>query len=153
MVKVYRIGVKDYIKDISGTGAKLYGGRWNSKGNPILYCAQNVSLAILEILVHFDGLTIPKDLFLIELTISNDDAIELSKRRFNSLRNHKSAEYKFKEEGDNWIQSCESLMLKVPSIITHYESNILINPQHPKFQRDVKINKVEEMELDERLFK
>jgi RES domain-containing protein len=35
-----------------GKGARRAGGRWNSKGNAVVYISENRSLALLEILVH-----------------------------------------------------------------------------------------------------
>jgi RES domain-containing protein len=35
-----------------GEGAFLYGGRWNSKGVPAVYCSLHASTAILEVAVH-----------------------------------------------------------------------------------------------------
>ena len=32
----------------SGDGARLYGGRWNPKGMPLVYCAESRALAMLE---------------------------------------------------------------------------------------------------------
>lgn len=151
-MRVYRIGRSEFIYDLSGTGAKMYGGRWNHKGTPILYCAENVSLAILEILVHFDGLTIPADLNLLTLEIPESEMIEYSKSRFLKIRKQKNAEYEFKREGGLWTSSKESLALKVPSIITDFESNILINPSHIKMN-GVEIIKVNKLNLDERLFR
>jgi len=40
---------------LTGEGARIYGGRWTSPGFPVIYCAQNLSLAVLEILVHTDN--------------------------------------------------------------------------------------------------
>ena len=39
---------------LSGMGAYLYGGRWNSPGQYVVYASGNVSLAMLEVLVHID---------------------------------------------------------------------------------------------------
>lgn len=36
----------------SGEGAFLFGGRWNSKGNRVVYAALDPSTAILEVAVH-----------------------------------------------------------------------------------------------------
>ena len=39
----------------TGEGARLYGGRWNSKGTSMVYAASSQSLAALELLVHLDA--------------------------------------------------------------------------------------------------
>ena len=36
----------------SGEGARLYGGRWNSRGRRIVYCSIDPGVAILEVAVH-----------------------------------------------------------------------------------------------------
>ncbi len=36
------------------TGAMLAGGRWHPSGTPMLYTAENLSLACIEILVYLD---------------------------------------------------------------------------------------------------
>ena len=50
---VFRIARKEYIQDLSGRGAELFGGRWNEKGIPALYTSSSLSLAALEILKKF----------------------------------------------------------------------------------------------------
>jgi len=49
---VYRFSSKQFIDDLSGEGARLYGGRWNHKGLPALYTSLTTSLALLELLIH-----------------------------------------------------------------------------------------------------
>ena len=151
MKKLYRIASKSYIDGLSGTGAKLYGGRWNEKGTALLYSSENISLAILEILVHFDGLTVPKDLMLLQLQLDEKYISTFSTTKFNRIRKSENAEYKFKEEGQKWIESLKSLALKVPSIITRGEFNLIINPYHPEF-KNLKKKKKSFLELDQRLF-
>lgn len=36
----------------SGEGAKLFGGRWNRKGQAVVYLADSMALAALEQFVH-----------------------------------------------------------------------------------------------------
>lgn len=151
-MKIYRISTSDYINDISGTGAKLHGGRWNYKGTALLYCSENISLAILEILVHFDGLTVPNNLELLQLEIADEYVKQYSTAKFNKIRKSKNAEYQFKEEGEKWILSNKSLAIKVPSIITTGEYNILVNPNHPNIKK-LKKKGIKKLSLDERLFK
>ncbi len=151
-MKLYRISTSQYVDDLTGTGSKIYGGRWNSKGTPLLYCSENTSLAILEILVHFDGLTIPKNLELLHLELDPDHIQDFPMNKFNSIRKSKDAEFRFKKAGQKWIKSESSLALKVPSIINTNEFNILINPNHENFNMLKKRKKVK-LELDERLFK
>ena len=40
--------------DLSGEGARLYGGRWNSPGRPLVCAAETAALPVLEVRVHLD---------------------------------------------------------------------------------------------------
>lgn len=129
----------------------MHGGRWNEKGTLLLYTSQNVSLAILEILVHFDGLTVPPQLSLLHLRIPESSIEEFSATQFTKIQSKIDAEYRFKAAGEKWVESLSSLALRVPSIITPLESNILINPRHSEFGTVEKVG-VQELKMDGRLF-
>ncbi len=57
-----------------------------------------------------------------------------------------------RQYGDDWLTTQRTVVLIVPSVIAHYENNILINPLHPSFKK-VKANKPEDIHWDSRLFK
>ena len=69
---VYRISNPAYSDDISGTGAKLNGARWNSKGIPMLYTSAHISLAVLEMLVNTQFKDYAIELDLIYIRIPDD---------------------------------------------------------------------------------
>lgn len=53
---IYRIARQEFC-DLSGTGAKKYGGRWNFPGYPAVYGSSSISSALLE------RLTVDPELF------------------------------------------------------------------------------------------
>ena len=147
---VYRISNAAFKDDISGTGAKLNGSRWNSLGIPMLYTSGHISLAVLEMLVNtqFKDYSIELDLLYIRLP---DDETT------NEIKLDK-IKAKWKEDisytrfiGDEFIKQNHSLILKVPSAVIHEEYNFLINPMHPEFKK-VKIQKTKSFWPDNRLF-
>jgi RES domain-containing protein len=52
--------------------------------------------------------------------------------------------------GDEWVATAKSLALRVASVIVSSESNILINPHHPRFA-EVRSDLPKPIVLDPRL--
>lgn len=150
-MNVYRIAQKAFIQDLSGEGARLYGGRWNHRGVPLLYTAESRSLATLEILVHAQKIVSISNLAILTLEIPNqfkiDDIKELTKLPLNWQKYTSHPE--LQDLVSNWINSGE-FILKVPSAIINEESNYLINPLH-KNMKELKVISIEDFVLDERL--
>src|ERR1700733_2761490 len=70
---VYRITQSaERARDLSGTGAFLYGGRWNSARIYMLYTSMNSSLAYLETLVHFNEINMPPGLYITQLELDEN---------------------------------------------------------------------------------
>lgn len=146
---VYRISSATYASDISGEGAKIAGGRWNTIGVPILYTSQHISLGILEILVRADKFTSPDNYTLVSIQIPDDKeilSIDLAKLKSAWEINTGYTKY----IGDEFLKNSPALVLKVPSAIVPQEHNFLINPLHKDFKK-VKITSSELLNLDKRL--
>jgi RES domain-containing protein len=153
-MRVFRI-VKDKARasDLSGTGSYLFGGRWNSKGTYMLYTSENSSLAYLENLVHFDKLTYPPHLFIVEMNVDNamplftlpDAAYPLKWRQLDLFAN--------KALGDTWMKVKKYAGVRVRSAINTQEYNLLLNPQSIHFSDLVKIISINEILADDRLFR
>lgn len=148
---VYRIAKKKYIRDLSGTGARLSGGRWNNKGAGILYASESRALAIVETLVHVGLGILPKNMSIVSIQIRK--GITPKEISTSDLPDNWRAYPSLPEVADigtKWALSNETLLLRVPSAVTPHEFNILINPSHPDMNR-VKISNIEDYKLDDRL--
>lgn len=117
-----------------GEGAKLYGGRWNSKGQLCVYTAGSEALAILEVLVHLNNRTALKQYRLFQLTITADEVLSLSQANLPANWQQQPASIDTARIGDSWLTQNASLALAVPSVIAPRERNILLNPTHTAYQ-------------------
>ncbi|MBZ0165186.1 MAG: RES family NAD+ phosphorylase, partial [Candidatus Omnitrophica bacterium] len=148
---VYRIGGARFITDITGTGAKITGGRWNDKGYPVLYTSQSIALSCLEVLVHFGKRTLGGKFRRVDVTIPK--GISIKEVRLNQLGTGWTAYPESREcrdIGNSWLERGRYCLLKVPSVVIHQEHNYLINPQHKEFKR-IRFGKPEAMTFDPRL--
>ncbi len=152
MIQLFRISLSEHINDMTGTGAKIYGGRWNHAGYPVVYASGSRSLAALEFLVHVPMALAPDNLSIAEINIQKK--ITRSSIKNNQLPSNWQA-YPAPEEianiGTNWIKSKSSLLLDVPSAVLDKEFNTLINPLHPDMQF-VNLVNIEPFSFDPRLF-
>ncbi len=145
---VYRLGNGSYASDLSGEGAKLFGGRWNSVGRSSLYTSEYISLCILEILAKANKHTTPDNYTLLTLEIPENLSSEI---KLNKLKENWQIHLEYTRFiGDEFLKENEKLTLKVPSAIVPQEHNFLINPLHKDFKK-VKIISTELLNLDKRL--
>ncbi len=152
-MKIYRIAKQQYLKDLSGEGARLFGGRWNTRGYSMLYFSETLSLCVLEILVHTDYKFLNKDFGFLEVEILDElikPKIKISKLE-SQWRDNPPSIYT-QNFGTTWLKSQKSLAMQVPSAILPIANNILINPKH-KNSSEIKIIKTGSLDLDSRVFK
>lgn len=147
---VYRLSKGKYHRDLTGKGAEMYGGRWNSKGTALLYTSQSRALTFAEISMHIPLGIVPKDYFLITIEIPDTAAIFYlpdSDLPLDWRSNpHSDSTQKI---GDNFARQLTHLALVVPSAVVPGDFNYLINPSHPDM-REVTIVDVDPFEFDSR---
>jgi RES domain-containing protein len=138
----------------SGEGARIVGGRWNSKGKRMVYTAEHLSLAILEVFVHLNVPTVNRDFFVtIQAEIPDDLPVEyLSIDRLPADWYSSSSKSSLQALGDEWLDSLRTPILAVPSAIVDRELNYLINPLHPQFDRLI-IHPAQSFNFDRRMWK
>lgn len=150
---VFRIAREKYCTDLSGEGARLFGGRWNKKGVGLVYTSKNASLAVLEVLAHVSSISFPLDYMLVTLSIPDNASIEvLNTAQLPSNWRTYPAPQALAELGTEWLHSKRSLLLEVPSALVETEKNLLINPYHPEMET-VKVKEQICFNFDERLVK
>ena len=149
---VYRLTKSKYARDLSGRGAEIGGGRWNSKGRAMLYTSESRALCTTEIAVHTPLGLLPKDYSLVSLEIPDDLLCELDCSKLPDewfIFPHK---HETQVIGDNFLLQMKYLTLKVPSAVVRGDFNYLINPNHPEIS-ELKIISFEPFLFDERLFR
>lgn len=134
-----------------GEGARLYGGRWNRPGTRLVYAAEHLSLAALELFVHLDPEDQPRTLFRFRVELQ-DAALELLPReRLPASWRDYPAPDETAALGTDWAGRGDALALVVPSVVIPEENNILLNPGHPRF-RELKLEPGEPFSFDPRMW-
>ncbi len=147
----YRIVRDAYQDDISGEGAEKYGGRWNSIGTPALYCCENRSLALLEILANAYAGIVLKNYVILSIEVPDSSKLYFPKPNqlpadWQALPLTNDSKY----FGDDLFEKNEYLGFKVPSTIMPYEFNFVFNPLHADFKK-IKIKEKTPFVIDVRL--
>jgi len=146
---LYRIAKCQYTDDLSGTGARLYGGRWNSIGKPVVYLASSRALAVLEVLVHLPPGLIPNDFCQVTYEVP-DDVQVLDLQTLPPNWQEYPEPSILKTLGDAFLKANKNLLLKVPSAVVKEEFNYLLNPANAGIQ-GVKMVDKQPFNFDERL--
>jgi RES domain-containing protein len=152
-MEVFRLARHKFIFPLNGKGAALCGARWNSPGTELVYTAQNRSLAMAEVAVHFSLATLPDDYAMISIEIPNTIKLEtFDYRELPKGWNNFPYIHETQKIGDLFVLENASAGLMVPSVVTKGEYNVLLNPKHADFKK-IKITKVEDFPFDKRILK
>ena len=148
---VWRICAKKYQSSaFSGEGGLYVSGRWHRQGYKIVYTAESLALASLEIFVHLESDRVP----LVATKAWLPEELEVEEVKPNQLPENwqeTSAYPRLQKIGQDWLSKCRTPILRVPSSIVPVEYNYLLNPQHPELK--VELEPAIKFKFDSRMWK
>lgn len=150
---VFRLCRSKYADFLSGQGASISGGRWNSKGVKMLYTSCSRSLCTAELAVHLPLGIIPVDFMLISIEIPA--RVKFSNLSIGELPfDWKVFPHPVSTQliGNDFIKKNKYAVCKVPSAVVPGDFNFILNPFHKDFHL-IRVKKTEKFEFDERLFR
>jgi RES domain-containing protein len=153
---VWRVADRAYTEPpfnpFDGEGARLYGGRWNNAGVPVVYAAGACSLALLEVLVHVPDLAVLEAYVAYRIEVPDALILEVPFEQLPANWNQPGLVPDLRKLGDDWARARSSVALRVPSAIVPVEHNYVLNPRHPDFELVV-LGPREPLPVDPRLIK
>ena len=147
-MEIYRICLAKYASELIASGNP---GRWNLRGQLVVYAAGSRALACLENVVHRSGeglnslfkvirIEVPDTLSIEELTLAQMPPEWQLPRHYARCQ----------PLGAAWYQRQTAVVLRVPSSIIAHEHNYVLNTRHPDFGQ-VKLVGWEDFAFDPRI--
>lgn len=136
----------------SGEGARLYGGRWNSRGVRVVYASTSLALAAMETFVNLEPNLQPADLVSIEGELPDGLNVERLQPEILPSNWYETRDESLRRFGDEWIRAGRRVALLVPSAAVRDDWNLLLNPGHSEF-RLVRVAQPRPFAFDARMFR
>lgn len=108
-------------------------GRWNREGERVVYCAQSLSLAVLETTAYVNAGGLPLNRFVVAIDVSDatwKSRMQLQPADLDRAWDAIPAGLASIRTGSRWLTEARSALLLVPSVIVPEEFAVLINPAH-----------------------
>ena len=147
-MEIYRICLAKYAGELVASGNP---GRWNLRGQLVIYAAGSRALACLENVVHRSGEGL-NSLFRV-IRIEIPDALAIEELPLAQL----PADWQLPRHyarcqplGTAWYQRQQAAVLRVPSSIIAHEHNYVLNTRHPDFSQ-IHITGWEDFTFDPRI--
>jgi len=120
--------------DLSGGGAAKNPGRWNDDGQPAVYAAPTIAIAVLETAAYVDDAGLPLNKYLVRIDLP--DAVWAARVAMDVSKLPVTwaaipAGRVSVQAGAEWLRGMTSAILEVPSVIVPEEAAAVINPLHP----------------------
>ena len=132
-MEIYRICLAKYASELVASGNP---GRWNLRGQLVIYAAGSRALACLENVVHRSGEGL-NDLFKVVVIGFPDDLAgeEFALADLPAGWQSPAHYARCQPLGAAWYARRAAAVLRVPSSVIAHEFNYVFNTQHPDFAR------------------
>lgn len=140
---VYRVGKTKYANDLTGEGARLFGGRWNNKMIACLYTSESRALAVLEYTVNVNIDDIPRALSITTIEIPDRPITILNEAELPGDWNHSPAPSSAKDFGSQLLFAAAEPVIRIPSTVIPAEFNYILNPLHPDSKKFTVIDTID----------
>jgi RES domain-containing protein len=147
---VYRLAPARFANDLTGEGARLFGGRWNHPGIACLYSSESRALAVLEYSVNTGADHIPPALSIITIDTGTATIEEIPESALPPDWKATPTTSSTKDFGSEILKSSKAAIIKIPSVIITSEHNFLLNPAHSD-ARKFKIYELTDFNYDLRI--
>jgi len=136
----------------SGDGAKLFNGRYNPLGTPVVYTSDHSASAMLEILVHLNKYAqlVKIQHYYYRVAVEDAQIQDLSEIRI-SKKNPVLTENE--QLGLEWVKAAQKPFLRVPSALAPEAWNLILNPMFPNWENTCTIEGAFPVTFDSRFMK
>lgn len=153
MAEAWRVVKEGYARSaFDGEGARRAGGRFNGRGTAVVYAADSLALALLEVAVHVPTYRALRGRVAFRLTFDEALVETLLEGDLPSDWRSTPPSRSTQLVGDAWVREGRSAVLRVPSVVVPHAHNLVLNPAHPDFGR-IEIGEPEPVPIDARLLK
>jgi len=156
LITAWRLTTPEFAQSaeqmLSGEGARLIGGRWNSPGTAVVYLGDSLALAAMELLVHLQPAAVPDAYRKMPVYLREEWVMHIDSAHLPVGWDVPTLRPLTRSIGDRWQASRESAVLQVPSAVVPGESNYLLNSEHPD-AADIRVGPIEPFRYDSRLVK
>lgn len=153
MITAWRVVHRKYADAVfSSEGARRFGGRWNSPGTPMVYTADSLALAMLEVMVHVPSYRQLYRRIACAITFSAEEVQRVARDALPNQWFLPETSMQTQQYGDQWVEAGNALVLQVPSVVVPHACNYIFNPLHTAWSK-VHFHEPENLYVDPRLIK
>jgi RES domain-containing protein len=129
---LYRIVHKQYQDDpFSGKGGLYNKSRWASRGQLVSYAADHLATATLETLTGLQRADLMAEMVYARAEIDAEHTSTLPEEDLPDGWDRLPATNATRDVGDAWLETENSVVLRVPSVVLPHTYNYVVNAAHP----------------------